>query len=335
LVSKHSVSSQGAGIASSSPRTDFSGWLRKWLLSISPDEATFVRRGFQCADATVRRRLEGIGKIFLLGYHAALESREMDELACDLNVVEPEFLGFAFEGAAMGLTIMDCLSPWKKNRLQAFLNGPAAGHVYMAHVGAGWALARLPWKTEQVLEGLDSLLRWLALDGFGFHEGYFNWRRYVRDMASPKRFSGYASRAFDQGLGRSLWFIEGADVSRIPEIIAAFPQSRHADLWSGIGIACAYAGGANRQSLKTLRASSGRCKAQLAQGVVFAAEARRRANIPSSFTEMACEVICDSSVNAAADIAIEALKNLIPSSGEPAYETWRRRIQAQFANQGR
>jgi enediyne biosynthesis protein E3 len=335
LLSKNSVSSQGASLASTAPRAAFLSGLRKWLFSISPDEATFARRGFQCADATLQRRLEGIGKTFLLGYHAALESRDVDELAYSLNPVEPELVGFAFEGAAMGLTLLDCLSPFKKTRFQSFLNGPASAHVYMAHVGAGWALARLPWQTGQAVEGFDSLLRWLALDGFGFHEGYFHWRRYVRDLALPKRLSGYATRAFDQGLGRSLWFIEGADVSRIPETIASFPLSRQADLWSGVGIACAYAGGAGRQSLQALRASSGRCKAQLAQGVVFAAEARRRANAPSTFTEIACEVICESSTSEAADLAIRALENLVPSGGEPAYEVWRRRIQLQFSNQGR
>jgi hypothetical protein len=52
----------------------------------------------------------------------------------------------------------------------------------MAHVGIGWAIARLPWlrrRIEQPLNRLDSLLRWLAVDGYGFHEGYFYWPDYV------------------------------------------------------------------------------------------------------------------------------------------------------------
>jgi len=51
------------------------------------------------------------------------------------------------------------------------------------------------------------------MDGFGFHEGYFQWSRSVRKKALPKGVNGYALRAFDQGLGRSLWFVECADIA--------------------------------------------------------------------------------------------------------------------------
>src|SRR3712207_8380154 len=50
----------------------------------------------------------------------------------------------------------------------------------------------------------------------------------------------------DQGLGRSLWFVQGADVRRIPATVNAFPAERRPDLWSGLGLACGYAGGRTR-----------------------------------------------------------------------------------------
>lgn len=57
------------------PRTDrisSLNSLRKSLLSISPEEATFARRGFQCDDAQTQQQLERVGHTFLQGYHSAI-----------------------------------------------------------------------------------------------------------------------------------------------------------------------------------------------------------------------------------------------------------------------
>jgi len=43
---------------------------------------------------------------------------------CRDSILSTELRGIAYEGAGMGLAILDGLFPWKK-RLQAFLAGPA------------------------------------------------------------------------------------------------------------------------------------------------------------------------------------------------------------------
>jgi hypothetical protein len=274
--------------------------------------------------------LEQIGRTFLRGYHAALDECRPQELAIRLAVVDPEFRGFAYEGAAMGLSLLDLLNPWRRDRLHVFLAGAGSAHAYMVHVGVGWALARLRRRVERPLERLDSLLRWLAIDGYGFHEGYFHWQRYIEERATPGRLSGYALRAFDQGLGRSLWFVCGTDVARIRAAIAALAPSRHPDLWSGVGLACAYAGGVDRVAIEALRAAAGTYRPHLAQGAAFAAKARQRADNPAGHTEVACGVLCGTSAGVAAGITDAALENLPRDGREPAYEAWRRRIQAEF-----
>src|SRR5690242_7699790 len=164
------------------------GRLRQSLFGISPEEATFARRGFQGLGGKAQQRLERIGYTFIEGYHAALEDDEFGVLVPHLNKFENEYRGFAFEGAAMGLTLLDYLLPWRK-RLHAFLKGPGSAHIYMVHVGAGWALARLRRRAGRLLARLDPLLCWLSLDGYGFHEGYFSWRRYVVEKAIPVQLS--------------------------------------------------------------------------------------------------------------------------------------------------
>jgi len=309
------------------------GKLRKTFFGIPPEEVTFTRRGFRGGEAGLWQRLEQVGHTFVGGYHAALENDEPGVLVLRLNAVETEFSGFAFEGAAMGLAMLDQLSPWRRNRLTMFLKGPGAPHAYMVHVGAGWAFARLHRNVEGCSQQLDPLLRWLAVDGYGFHEGYFRWRRYVERHAYPRRLSGYGGRVFDQGLGRSLWFVDGADVARIPETIAAFPSSRQADLWSGVGLACTYVGGLNFVALKALRAAADTYTTHLAQGAAFAAKARQRAGNPTAHTDRACAVLCGVPADAAAAITDAALEDLASDGAEPAYEVWRRRVRARFAEE--
>lgn len=314
-------------------RTRWMPRLRKLVLGISAQETTFARRGFRASEPATQHRLEHVGKTFLAGYHAALETDDLDQLALWLNATEPEFCGFAFEGAAMGLELLDRLTPWNRHRVESFLEGPAAPHVYMVHVGLGWILARFRLPLEHRLRRLDSLLRWLVVDGIGFHEGFFHFRRYAAAKQFPRRLRGYSRRPFAQGFGRSLWFVEGADVGQIAATISQFPPEALADMWSGVGLACAYAGGANVHVIKLLRALAGSYLPQLAQAAVFAAKARQRARNPAECTELACALFCGISAEQAARIADSALQGLPANEneGEPAYEVWRSRIQAKFA----
>jgi hypothetical protein len=113
-------------------------------------------------------------------YHAALLDDDPERLAEYLNRnLESEYLGFAFEGAGMGLAIADFLHPFRASRLQAFLDGPARPHDYIVSIGAGWAWARLPLRVERAAARMDPLLRWLAIDGYGFHQGFFHGRRFI------------------------------------------------------------------------------------------------------------------------------------------------------------
>lgn len=310
--------------------------LQRWreqLLRIDAGEASFARRRFQWQDDQVRLRLEAIGTTFLLGYNAAIEERDLSMLVKQLNSIDGEVRGFAFEGAAMGLTLLDGLAPWGRSRLPGFIAGPGASHVYMVHVGMGWAIARLPWlrfNLKKYLQRLHPLFCWLTLDGYGFHEGYFNWPRYVEKQQVPRRLSAYALRAFDQGLGRSLWFVEGADVERIGVTIEKFAPSRRADLWSGIGLACAYAGGASANAIEAVRKAAASHSPHLAQGAAFAAKARQLAGNPVDHTEMACRILAGLPASQAAAITDEALKDLPVDSKQPAYEVWRERIRTRL-----
>ena len=312
-------------------RVSLLGQARRRFLGLSPAEASFAKRGFLAGEDEARLRLEQIGITFLSGYHAALEESEFMSLARRLSFVDIELRGFAFEGAAMGLALLDCFTPWRRDRWRTFTESFAKPHIYMMHVGLGWALARLRRDVTSHLTRLDPLLRWLVVDGYGFHEGYFNWPRYVEQRALPTRLHGYELRVFDQGLGRSIWFVKGADVAAVVNAIEAFPSARRGDLWSGAGLACAYAGGCERAAIESLQAASREHFPAFAQGVAFAAKTRQRAANLNTHTETVSRVISGRSAEQLAAITDAALKDLHEDGALPAYEVWRRRIQNDIA----
>ena len=303
--------------------------LRRSLFGVSTDEVRFVRRQFRGDDPRAIARIEGIGATFLTGYHAALTDSSPAPLAARLGEVALEERGFAFEGAGMALTLLDAASPFGKQRLARFLEGPGNPHEYMVNIGAGWAIARLGGFSRR-LGRLSQLGRFLALDGLGFHMGYFKTAAYVDQQQAPRRLAGHDARAFDQGLGRSLWFVEGAGPDRIAATIARFPEPRHADLWAGAGLACAYAGGVERAVLEATRDRAGPHLAPLAQGAAFAAMARARAGNPAAHTALACEILWRRPLDEVVGLARAGGEGLPPDGEVPAYEVWRTRIQQSF-----
>ncbi len=303
------------------------------LFGIAHDNVRADRRGFRVTDEGTRERLESIGDAFLKGYHAALQ---FDPLALEVHAadIRREFHGFYYEGAGMATTLLECLFPWKKGAFKALFEVHGDGYRYTLIIGVGWARARLPAlfaKRAQSISDFDPILRWLVADGWGFHQGYFHWPEHIERQRVPRSMGGYGRRAFDQGLGRSLWFVEGGDAARITGRIGRFSPARRADLWSGIGLACAYAGGSDVDAAVAVLEGGRDFAAHLAQGCAFAAKARQRAGNPTPYTERACRIFCDLSLEEAAAVTDTALRGVDDQPGRPAYEEWRRRIREAVA----
>lgn len=264
---------------------------------------------------------------FLDGYHAALADRAMHALARRLDEVEPALRGFAYEGAGMALALVDAFAPRSRRRFEEFCAGPAERHIYMAYVGRGWALARLPRGARRAMSELDPLLRWLAVDGYGFHQAFFGRAR--RDLG------GYFTRAADQGRGRSLWFQAAADGERAIALVQAADPARRADLWSGLGLAVSYAGGAVRDPWDALLRAAGEHACSLAQGVAFAAAARVRAEHVPAHTSVACARVWSATAEQVGAMALELGARCAAREVEPRdeprdgvpYEAWRSAIR--------
>jgi hypothetical protein len=274
---------------------------------------------------------EPVARNLVNGFKTALDDDRFAVLVPRLDAVEEDFRGVAYEGAGMGLMLLDSLGPWKK-RLKAFIAGPGAPYDWLLYIGAGLVLPRVPMHPDRFLAKLDPFLRWFVMDGYGFYEGFFSGERSVNKHIIPSRVRGYGCRAFDHGLGRSIWFSTGANVNRIVSTISSFPQNRQADLWGGIGLACAYAACVvDRDAIRILRQAAGPYGPNMAAGAAVAATFRMQTGGVAEQTDLACEVLCGLSSAQVAQICNKERKDLPPDGVEPAYEVWRQRLACRFA----
>ncbi|MFJ9813391.1 DUF1702 family protein [Streptomyces sp. NPDC101158] len=313
------------------------GAFRRRLLTPPVSETTMEVRKFHVKNAEAKARLEYIGEVFLQGYAYAVEAGSPAEAEELLETVPRDMRGFAYEGAGMGAAVYDSL-PGHSGRLDGLLAGKGRDHDYMIYVGVGWAMARLPKFLWPDIRTTDPMLRWLALDGYGFHQAYFKTDAFVRtpEIQHPFRWNGghnhYTLHAIDQGIGRALWFVGGTDPDVVTELIRAYPERRHTDLYAGAGLACAYAGGVTEDELAHFVEGAGEHRWALAQGSAFATEARIKAGTVIDHTHLAARVVCGTTAERASQVCRDTRPQTPGAGASPAYETWRRDIAAELAS---
>lgn len=271
-----------------------------------------------------------VGVTLMKGFHLALDIKDLTELAERLDHASPMWQGIAYEGAGMGLATLDALGR-EGRRVAAFGTGVGRTHVYPFYVGVGLAYARLRVRPESRLSDLDPLLGWVTADGYGFHEAFFRRRRYV-DLAQPARhLTRYGRRMFDQGIGRALWFSLGADPDLVARHLTMFAPVRRDDVWTGVGLAAAYGGGASPVVLDRLYERASDHLPSVARGAAIAAWGREHAGNATSHTDLACQRLIGLASTAAAQVVAEAATGLPRFSSTPIHCIWYGRIDAMLA----
>jgi hypothetical protein len=314
------------------------GSVRGLVLAPSLEEVSFDGRGFGVSPTPATDRLEAVPQAVVCGFEWAIAARDLTDVRRRLRLVDEEQRGFAYEGAAMACTILDAV---RGNRTRELLSGAGEKYILLAYIGIGFAMARLPrplWK--KALPDLASryhpTMSWLAVDGYGFDRAYFQTERWVDRQEIPAAYPWqgspeYFPRAVDQGIGRALWFICGADPAKVSTAVRRFAPGRQADLWSGVGLAATFAGGCPRAGLAELRKSAGDYWPELALGSVFAVKARAYAGFVPEHTVQANEQLTHLSIEGANALADRTEVTSLASGSLPAYEIWRRRIREQVA----
>jgi hypothetical protein len=318
-----------------------SGSLRRLLLTPSLRSVSFAGRGFPVEPTDGTRRLEAIPQSVVCGFEWAIDAKDLWEIECRLELVEPEMRGFAYEGATMALTVRDAMAGGRGQRARELLRGPGVPHTFLTYIGIGFAMARLPrplWR--KVLPDLTGTpyyptMSWLAVDGYGFDRAYFDTERWVTRQERPATYpwagrADYFPRAVDQGIGRALWFIHGGQAMDVAAAVGTFAAQRQADLWSGVGLAATFAGGCDAEGLSALHRKAGEYQSHLGQGAVFAAKARVFGGFVPPHTQTAISLFAGVSAQDAAALADDVAADGFEPSDVPDYEIWRERVRARI-----
>lgn len=313
------------------------GALRRLAMAPSLDEVSFRGRGFAVEASERTRKLESVPQAVVTGFEWGIEDRDLETTERRLALVDPENRGFAYEGATMACAIRDAMGP-RGHRTRDLLRGGGRPHIFLNYIGIGFAMAKLPrplWK--KLVPDLREpeyypAMNWLCVDGYGFDRAYFDTTRWVggQRQDTPYDWDGhpaYWQRAFDQGVGRALWFIHGGHTGHVSAAVRAFAADRQPDLWSGVGLAATFAGGTTSADLAALRQEAGAALGHLAQGSVFATKARHHARHVPWHSAAAVEAFTGLSVEAVARLADDCAPTGPEAGAGPAYETWRRNVR--------
>ncbi len=301
--------------------------LKKRLFELSPNEASFSRRGFPGFRSGSRGHLESVIHAFIEGYNIALGEADMVQVSNRLDAAfSSAFVGFAYEGAGLYFGLSDLFVGRSESRLAAFTRSAAQHHKFITMVGAGFAIARAPFgrrRLESYQRALDPMTAWCLADGYGFHQGFFQWKRFIeKRQPAPASFKLQNRRLFDAGVGRSMWWVFGADPVTIANAISRFESDRQPEMWAGIGTALAYAGGGPSGAATHLRDLAGPLGSDLLSGIPFAAHMRHEGMNPAEWTDEVCWELLDRSVGQASGIIRAELRDYFDSWQGSEQEKW-------------
>lgn len=266
----------------------------------------------------VETKMETIQNIFRDVQDNFPETYTLQNLPLHLDSYEVEFRSIAYEAASFCIALKDLEAGNELNNWKIFLQEIGKTHATQIYVGLGWALAQKQIDPSLCLSVLAPMMRYRVLDGYGYYEGTFRRRKSILSQQKPELKDEVTFSAYDQGLGRSLWYIYLGKIDDIKNIIQKFPVERRKDLWRGLGIATSYVGGCDKEMLKEILDKSGEYKTQLTTGSVMVLVSRDFAGFISDDTALACTSWC----NKTSEEIINLYKPQLDSADENSYSNW-------------
>lgn len=231
------------------------------------------------------QKAEKIKSVFLDTQLFYATHNNMVALTAYLENAEREFSSIGYESASMAIAIKSFEANNFPGDWLLFTNGPGLAHQAQVYVGLGWAIAKLNIPFLTAVKKISTRFYFRIADGCGYYDGSFRNRRTVINGELPVYLPAEALPMYDQGIGRSIWYSEKADINKIAVKIETFAAGRHADLWRGVGIAVAYVGGCTDEELKKLLQLAETNRFQLACGAALAAKSRMMANTMTNDTD--------------------------------------------------
>ncbi|GIV34571.1 MAG: hypothetical protein KatS3mg031_2106 [Chitinophagales bacterium] len=216
---------------------------------------------------------------------------QQDAILQHLSGVHEHTRPVAYEAAAMFFALRDMDASASLYQWQSFVN--KTGDAYATHtfIGLGWAVAQKQIPLNKLKHTLRLPDRCRVADGCGYYEGLFRHRKAVGLQQYPAYMDTALQKAFDQGLGRSVWYFSQGDPEKTAHLITLFRADRQDDLWRGVGTAAAFVGGCSTETLQHLSALAATFRAQLTTGAAMALKSRTEAGCVTADTVAACTTL--------------------------------------------
>jgi enediyne biosynthesis protein E3 len=275
----------------------------------------------------VLHQMEKIKDIFQHALYISTEHQDR-ELATYLKTVDLEFRAVAYEGIAMGLALTD-LETGTLQQWRSFTRTSSAVYLPHIHVGLGWAVAKQRVPSLAFIDPLDPIMQFRVADGCGYYDGTFRKLQTITKKERSNAIEPKDFQAYDQGVGRSLWYLYKGNNDLVNSAIQQFADARRADLWRGVGIACSFVGGCDERSLRDLQDLAASDKRQLAIGAAFTARARIQTNSVTNSSKLACRVWGNLSVERAMQLT-EATQPSATGAGDEVYKIWVSQLESEL-----
>jgi hypothetical protein len=252
----------------------------------------------------IASNMENIKTIFQRSQIDAHKCSNTSELLAILGKTEKKILPVAYEGAAMTMALKDFSSGESISNWKTFLEAskPFACQIY---IGMGWAVGQEKKTDLPFMDELNRNMQFRVWDGCGYFDGIFRQRQTIKGQNRLEHIEEKNYQAYDEGLGRSLWYSCKGEENKLPELVQQFSAERHSDLWRGIGIACSFVGGFEETTLKALISLAEEHTIQLGIGTAMVAKSRIESNCKTEDIELACRILCNLSAEDAMKITVK------------------------------
>jgi hypothetical protein len=247
-----------------------------------------------------------------------------------LETTDAQFRSIAYEGSSMARGLLDIAEGDSLDRWLIYLDRTKA-HAVQVHIGLGWALAQRQVPIFPRIQNLSPIIQARVLDGVGYYEGMFRNRTTIRDKVIPEDIKGDDLRAYDQGVGRCLWYMAKGNLVQLQKLVDGFIDERKPDLWRGIGIASSYVGGGDESTFKEMFDLAVSYQVQLASGAVFLTHSRAKAGTLNAETEFFCRLWCGLSAPEVISLIESAEPN--PAESHDSYVRWVKGIEQSLIKQ--
>ncbi len=267
----------------------------------------------------INSRMDIISKTFQISKQMGFQNTTWDEFKVFLEKQDLFYHALVFEGASMGYAQYDKYNNGRLTEWKKFTEKTPKAFNTFNFIGLGWALAKWTDFDLTTLKDVDVKMYWRTFGGWGYHDAIFKKSLIFNKMDRAHRVPLEYVNAYDEGIGRLIWYESRADLQKMMDLVSRFDKSRLPDIWRGIGIAVSFVGAYDLDFFKKILNFTGDFRLSFNIGSALAAKALDSTHTVNNEVEGAFSYMFDKSISEIAQMTIK-LEN--ETTSDDYYSKW-------------